>query len=682
VNRLKDSTSPYLLQHADNPVDWYPWSGEAIEKAKVDDKPIFLSVGYAACHWCHVMAHESFENPETAEIMNQHFINIKVDREERPDIDSLYMDAVVALTGQGGWPMSVFMSPDGKPFYGGTYFPPIPRFNMPSFKDLLTEIAHLWKEDRSDLLSRAEQLTDHISKSTELVPAPGGVNESNFTAAAEALFKRFDWTHAGWGNAPKFPQSPVIEFLFRQHDRNQDKLALDMAVKSLDAMAKGGMYDLVGGGFHRYSVDDLWLVPHFEKMLYDNALLIKTYLQGWQITRESNFKAVAEESLRFIKRELRDNRGGYYSSLDADSEGEEGTYYIWSEDEISGALVEADLIELTTEAFGLTKSGNFEGKNIPTWTVGIESLAEKKGVPHDTIRAEIERAKDLLLEYRSSRIRPGLDDKILTSWNGLVLIALCAAARVLGDEEHRKDAEILANFLLTEMFVDGKLMRSWRKGKANFVAYLEDHTALGLGLLELYQINFNPRWYLAAVDQAEEILENFHDPQGGFFDTRHDHEQLIARPKGLQDSPIPSGNSMAAMLLLKLGALTGESRFLDPAEVAIGAMQANAAKYPTAFGNWLSAADFALGPQLQLAVIGKSKDQDFKEMVEVVSKSYLPRLVMAGAIPGADDIPDLLIGRDQIEGKATAYLCQAFACKLPTTSPEELARQIEEVRSV
>lgn len=624
------------------------------------------------------MAHESFEDPDTAAIMNEHFINIKVDREERPDIDALYMDAVVTLTGQGGWPMSVFMSPDGKPFYGGTYFPPSQRFNMPSFSDLLTEIARLWREDRDGLLARANQLTNHIRNSPVLSPTSEAIHDSQFTSAAEVLFKRFDWTHAGWGSAPKFPQSPVIEFLLRLHDRNQDKLALDMAEKTLHAMAKGGMYDLIGGGFHRYSVDDQWLVPHFEKMLYDNALLIQTYLHGWQIIGEPKFREVAEESLRFLNRELRDPGGGYYSSLDADSEGEEGTYYLWLLDELQNALGDPDLVALVTEAFGITADGNFEGKNIPTGTSEIEALAEKFNKSETVISRAIEKAKEQLLTFRGKRIRPGLDDKILTAWNGLILTSLCTAARVLDDKEHLTDAQALANFLLDEMVVDGKLHRSWRKGIANFVAYLEDHAALGLGLLDLYQVDFNPRWFQGALNQAMEILENFQDPDGGFFDTRHDHEQLIARPKSLQDSPIPSGNSMTVMLLLKLGALTGETGFIGPAEGAIRAMQVSAAKYPTAFGNWLCAADFALGPQLQLAIMGDPQETDFAEMVQVVNEIYLPRVVIAGGVPGTEDAPDLLENRDQIKGMATAYLCQAFTCKLPTTSPDDLARQIEE----
>jgi uncharacterized protein YyaL (SSP411 family) len=627
------------------------------------------------------MAHESFEDDETAAIMNEHFINIKVDREERPDIDALYMDAVVAMTGQGGWPMSVFMSPEGKPFYGGTYFPPVPRFNMPSFKDLLLQIERLWREDRQELLTKGDQLTDHINNTPTLTPAADLIDKGIFSTAADVIFKRFDWTNGGWGSPPKFPQSPVIEFLFRQYDRNKDKLAIDMATKTLHAMAKGGMYDIIGGGFHRYSVDTFWLVPHFEKMLYDNALLIETYLHGWQITEDDSFRDVAVQSLEFINRELRDVNGGYYSSLDADSEGEEGTYYVWSQDEITDAVGDDNLSELVTEAYGITSTGNFEGKNIPTWTVRNNEMAEKRGVSEEIISGDIGKATRKLLEYRSQRVRPGLDDKILTSWNGLALKALSTAARVLLEDKFLQDAQKLAGFLLDEMVVNDKLMRSWRNGKANFIAYLEDHAALGLGLLELYQVDFDDRWYQASVNQAEEILENFQDPRGGFFDTRHDHEQLIARPKGLQDSPIPSGNSMAVVLLLKMAALTGEGRFSDPAEASIRAMQGNAAKYPSAFGNWLCAADFALGPQLQLAIMGSGQDSEFKDLTAVVNQGYLPRLVMASAPPGSDIDLSLLKDREQIDGKTTAYLCQGFTCKLPTTSPEELRGQIEETRN-
>ena len=681
-NRLSESTSPYLLQHSENPVDWYPWSEEALDLAKSEDKPIFLSVGYAACHWCHVMAHESFEDPETASVMNENFINIKVDREERPDIDALYMNAVVAMTGQGGWPMSVFLTPDGKPFYGGTYFPPVPRFNMPSFKDLLQQIAELWQEDRTDLLTKSDQLTDQINNTPGLTPAVEGIDKDIFPDAAQVIFRRFDWTNGGWGAAPKFPQASVIEFLFRQSDRNDDKLAMDMATKTLDAMAMGGMYDIIGGGFHRYSVDEFWLVPHFEKMLYDNAQLLETYLHAWLITGNETYRNTALETLEFMNRELRDLGGGYYSSLDADSEGEEGTYYIWSQDEISEALQDDALVEIVTEAFGFSNKGNFEGKNIPTWRTSINELAESRNVSAEYIAAQIDEAKSKLLQFRSQRIRPGLDDKVLMSWNGLTLKALSIAARVLSSETIQKNALDLADFLLEEMVVEGKLMRSWRKGKSNFTAYLEDHASLGLGLLELYQVDFNDRWYQAALRQADEILANFKDPRGGFFDTRHDHEQLIARPKGLQDSPLPSGNTLAVTLLLKLAALTGDGRFSDPAESAIRAIQSNAAQYPSAFGGWLCAADFGLGPQLQLALIGNRDEPAFKKLLDVPNQQFLPRLVMASAPAVSDHGPNLLDGKEQIDGSPTAYLCQGFACKLPTTSADELRTQIDEARAV
>ncbi len=679
-NQLHNSTSPYLLQHAENPVDWYPWSIEALTLAREQDKPIFLSIGYAACHWCHVMAHESFEDAETATIMNEHFINIKVDREERPDLDSVYMDAVVAMTGQGGWPMSVFLTPEGKPFYGGTYFPPVPRYNMPSFKDLLLQISALWNEDRSKLLENTDQLTDRITSTPILTPTSENVDPSTLPAAVEAIFRGFDWTQGGWGDAPKFPQSPVIEFLMRHHDRTNDKLALDMAVKTLEAMVKGGMYDLIGGGFHRYSVDKFWLVPHFEKMLYDNAQLVETYLHAWQITGKDAFRDVALDTLEFLDRDFKDPAGGYYSSLDADSEGEEGTYYLWSNAQIVDALEDENLAEIVREVYGITEAGNFEGKNIPTQTVKLSEAAERRGISESEIAVIISGAKKKLLSYRSQRIRPGLDDKILTSWNGLTLIALSKAAKTLSNKDHLMKAQKLANFLLKELVIDGNLMRSWRQGKANFSAYLEDHAALALGLLELYQADFNSRWFHAAYHHAEEILGNFQDPNGGFFDTRNDHEQLIARPKSLQDSPTPSGNTLAALLLLKLFALTGENRFYEPAESVIRAMQENAVRHPSSFGGWLCAADIALGPQLQLAVIGKVEQPGFIHLVEVANHQYTPRLVVAAAPPNFKGGPQLLEHREQVDGKPTAFLCQGFACRLPTTSPDELKVQIEQAR--
>jgi len=678
-NRLQNETSPYLLQHAENPVDWYPWSEEALMRAKEEDKPIFLSIGYAACHWCHVMAHESFEDLETAKIMNESFINIKVDREERPDLDSLYMDAVVAITGQGGWPMSVFLTPEGKPFHGGTYFPPSPRFNLPSFKDLLTQIAKLWQQDRSRLLEISNQLGDHIASVPLLITTDNEFDRQGLDRAAETLFNLYDWKGGGWGSAPKFPQSIIIEFLFRRYHRLGDKLALDMATHALRSMAKGGMYDLVGGGFHRYSVDDHWLVPHFEKMLYDNALLIPTYLHAWQITNDPEFRQIATESLAFLKREMFDDAGGFYSSLDADSEGEEGLYYIWSLDEIREIFEKSEDSELIIEAFGITEEGNFEGRNIPFRSTDFSTLSKKYQVPPEKISTILERAKGNLLEQRDKRIRPDLDDKILTSWNGLLLSALSIASRVLDSQEFKAIAQGLARFLLEELQTQSGLKRSWRQGSARFTAYLQDHAALGLGMLDLYQTDLDPRWYDAAVNQAEEILTHFSDPVGGFFDTRDDHEKLIARPKSIQDTPIPSSNTLATSLLLRLAALTGYSRYREPAESALKAMQENATQHPSAFAGWLCEIDFALGPQLQLAIVGQPDTDRFQSIKAIADHQYLPNLVLAGGIPNRSPKPTLLEGRSMIDELPTAYLCLGFNCKLPVHSPDELASQISQV---
>jgi len=677
-NRLQNETSPYLLQHAKNPVDWYPWSDEALQRAKDEDKPIFLSIGYAACHWCHVMAHESFEDVETAKLMNAFFVNIKVDREERPDLDSIYMNAVVAIAGQGGWPMSVFLTPEGKPFHGGTYFPPTPRFNIPSFKDVLMQISKLWQEERTRLIELSKQLSEHIESVPQLIPMDENLDTQALDRAVETLFRLYDWKGGGWGQAPKFPQSMIIEFLFRRYQRTRDKLALDMATNALKSMAKGGMYDLVGGGFHRYSVDDKWLVPHFEKMLYDNALLIPAYLHAWQITKDPEFHQIALESLSFLKREMLDESGGFYSSLDADSEGEEGRYYVWPLDEIRYVLKDPKLFNLVVKAFGITENGNFDGKNIPFRATDISTLSENFQLPPDEIAELLEQAKASLLFHREKRIRPGLDDKILTAWNGLLLSALSIASRILESEEEKLISQRLGEFLLDELNTEDGLMRSWRQGSARFTAYLEDHAALGLGMLDLYQVDFDVRWYRAAVDQADEILAHFTDPEGGFFDTRDDHEKLIARPKTIHDSPIPSGNTLATSLLLRLASLTGDSNYSDPAENALKAMQENASRHPNAFAGWLCEIDFALGPQLQLAIVGEPDSETFHRIKAIADYYYLPRLVITGGIPDGSPQPDLLEGRQMLDGKPTAYLCQGFACKLPTNSPEALELQLKE----
>jgi uncharacterized protein YyaL (SSP411 family) len=680
-NQLVGSTSPYLLQHAENPVDWHPWGPEALEKAREQDKPIFLSIGYAACHWCHVMAHESFEDPKTAALMNENFVNIKVDREERPDIDSLYMEAVVAMTGQGGWPMSVFLTPDGRPFYGGTYFPPARRFNMPAFSEILLALADKWSNDRDSLLDIGNELTDRIAAAPALRAGDNELDPQKFDRAAESLFRGYDWTHGGWGQAPKFPQPMAIEFLLRRYARSQDKLALDMAKHVLSAMADGGMYDQLGGGFARYAVDEIWLVPHFEKMLYDNAQLARVYIQGWQVTGDHQMLVVANETIAFMLREMRHPEGGFYSSYDADSEGEEGKFYVWSIEEINATIDDPKLSELFIAAYGVTEAGNFEGSNIFYRAGKPETLAEQYSMDVETVEKRLAEARELLLQSRRQRIHPGLDDKVLTAWNGLTLITLAEAARATQNEKYLVAAQTQANFLLDNLLVDGKLLRSWRDGKAQYTAYLEDHAALGLGLLALYQNDFDARWYREAVRQADELLEAFADPEGGFFDTRHDHEQLIARPKSIQDSPTPSGNTLAAMLLLTLGAYEGAARFIEPAESALRAMVLTASQHPSAFAGWLNTMDFAIGPQLQLAIAGSPSDARFDELLSRFNSEYIPNLIVAGGEPGADDQPTLMAERSMREDRPTAYLCQGFVCQLPTTEADELLRQLEDALS-
>ena len=677
-NRLADETSPYLLQHAENPVEWYPWGSDAFRAAQEQDKPIFLSIGYAACHWCHVMAHESFEDDKTAALMNEYFINVKVDREERPDVDTIYMDAVVAMTGQGGWPMSVFLTPEGKPFYGGTYFPPQRRFNLPSFGEVLEHIHTEWQNNREHLVSLGENLTDRISIKPDLPESADELNLEILDRAAENLFRSFDWEHGGWGGAPKFPQSSAIENLLRRHNRYQDKLALEMATLTLDHMARGGIYDQVGGGFHRYSVDAVWLTPHFEKMLYDNALLARVYLHAWQETSNPYFWHVVEGTLGFLMREMRHPNGGFYASLDADSEGEEGKFYVWTPAEIRNAIQDPALAEMALDIFGVTEKGNFESANIPNLPEKLETLVERTGLPEQELLEKLSKINQELLEARSDRVRPATDDKILTSWNGLTLVALAEAARVSGRAEFLSAAQQLADFLLTRLYVDGKLMRSWREGKAQHSAYLEDHAALGEGMLALYQVDFNNRWFKASVKCAEEILAHFNDPIGGFFDTRDDHEQLISRPKSIQDTPIPSGNSLAVSLLLKLAALNGDERYTEAASTALQNVVTTAERIPSSFAAWLNALDFALGPQLQLALMGDPADEKFQMLMQVSDQPFLPRMVRAGGLKHDEGAPALLSNREPLDGSPTAFLCQGFACKLPTTDPEQLKKLISE----
>jgi hypothetical protein len=677
TNRLAGESSPYLLQHADNPVDWYPWGGEALERAHNEDKPIFLSIGYAACHWCHVMAHESFEDPATAALMNEQFINIKVDREERPDLDGIYMQAVTAMTGQGGWPMSVFLTPEGKPFYGGTYFPPVRRYNMPSFTEVLQTIARLWQQDRPRLLQSSEQIAAYLDEhSTSLGQESIPFDPDNVKQALVNLAQSYDWQNGGWGKAPKFPQPMVIEFLLRSATRG-DAEARDIAIHALEAMARGGMYDLVGGGFARYSTDDRWLVPHFEKMLYDNAQLARVYLHGWLVSGEAQFRQVCEETLDFVARELTDPLGGFYSSLDADSEGEEGKFYLWTPDEIQAVLEDPQDFALVCAAYQVNDAGNFEGKTIFQRQLTDAQLAERFRIDPETVAARLKEAHQKLLSARSKRIPPGTDDKVLTSWNALMLHAYAEAGRYLGRADYLEIAQRNAQFLLENLAVDGRLLRSWRKGQANHNAYLEDYAALILGLLALYQSDGEVAWYRTANWLADEMIAHFSDPGGGFFDTRDDHETLLYRPKDLQDNATPSGNALAACALLQMAAYQGRSDWRGLAEAMLASLQGLMARYPTAFACWLHAADFSLGPVSEVVLIGDGDHPVFQALRQELWKHDFSRLVTAlSPDPAAPGSPALLQDRPLLNGLPTAYVCQGFVCQQPTNSPEELNEQL------
>ena len=557
-NHLASETSPYLLQHAHNPVDWYPWSEEALEKAHREDKPIFLSIGYAACHWCHVMAHESFENSETARLMNQNFINIKVDREERPDLDGIYMNAVISMTGQGGWPMSVFLTPDGEPFYGGTYFPPTARYGMPGFREVLLAIDHVWREDREQAFQVSKQLVEHLQSTASW---GGGdtpsLSSRDLELAAQKLVSNYDWQYGGWGSAPRFPAPLAIEFLLQQGTRGAEA-PVQVAVHILKTMQRGGLYDVIGGGFHRYSTDDHWLVPHFEKMLYDNAQLAQVYLHAYLITGETSFKYICQETLDFILREMTHSLGGFYSSLDADSDGEEGQFYIWSLAEIEQVLSKGADLDLFLKIYPITSQGNFEGKNILQKTTAEDQLAAEMGLPLGEVHHRLEKIHHRLLEARAKRPRPQTDDKVLVAWNSMTCKVLAEAGRSLGRDDYLRAAQMNADFILTQMYFENRLHRSWRDGQARHNAYLEDYAALCLGLMALYQADGNAHWYEWALRLAEEMRVNFSDPTGGFFDTRHDHGSLLIRPKQVQDNAVPSGNALAALALLQLADLSGD----------------------------------------------------------------------------------------------------------------------------
>jgi uncharacterized protein YyaL (SSP411 family) len=648
-NRLAGETSPYLLQHKDNPVDWFPWGEEALSRAREEDRPLLVSIGYSACHWCHVMERESFEDPETATLMNERFVCMKVDREERPDIDAICMEACQAMTGHGGWPLNAFLTPEQAPFYAGTYFPPEPRQGMPSWRMVLLAVAEAWEGRREEIRAQGTRVVQSLGATARLQPSLEPIQEQLVRDAVSGLRGSYDSVNGGWGAAPKFPQASTIELLLARGER-------EMSLATLHAMARGGIYDHVGGGFSRYAVDATWTVPHFEKMLYDNALLARAYLHGWQVSGEERFRQVCCQTLDWALREMRGAEGGFCSALDADSEGVEGKFYAWTVEELREVLGPS-LSEEAIAYFGASEGGNFER--------GLNVL-EGRGVEPERL-PEI-RCK--LYGARAERVRPGLDDKRLASWNALMISALAEAGSVLEREEYVLAASTCASFLLSDLRDDhGRLLRTWKQGRAHLGAYLEDHAFLLEALITLYETTFEPRWYHEAVGVAETMIERFSDPEhGAFFTTPVDHEQLVARRKDLEDSPSPSGNSAAAFGLLRLALLSGDGKYERHAMGVLRLLFPLAVRHPGAFAHLLQAADFYLAPVREVAIVGP--DPGAATLLRVVRGEYRPHIVVAG---GASDGVPLLEGRDPVDGQAAAYVCEHFVCKAPVTEPDELA---------
>jgi uncharacterized protein len=677
-NRLAGATSPYLLQHATNPVDWFEWGDEAFDRARSLDRPVLLSVGYAACHWCHVMAHESFEDPTTAALMNANFVSVKVDREERPDVDAIYMDAVQAMTGQGGWPMTVFLTPDGEPFYAGTYFPNEPRHGMPSFGQILTAVASTWRERRPDVLQQGARVADALRQSQGLHASSEPFTAEALSVAARGLAGSFDRTWGGFGGAPKFPQPMTLEFLLRMHLRGTAG-ALEMVTGTLDRMAAGGIHDQVGGGFHRYAVDGRWHVPHFEKMLYDNALLARLYLHAWQLTGTERYRATVVKTLDYLLREMRHEDGGFFSSQDADTEGREGAFYVWPWEELVGVAGEP-----VAAWFGALPEGNWEGTNV-LWTPRpAERVAEEQGLKPEALTAAVREATVRLFERREGRIRPGVDDKVLAAWNGLAISAFAEAGRALGEERYVRAAEDAGGFVLHAMRdPDGALRRSWRDGRRGGRGFLEDHAMMAAACLELYQATFDPRWFVEARALADRTLERFADREaGGLFQTDVDAERLIARPKELFDNAVPSGNSVAAEVFLRLALFTGEAAYERAAASALGAVRELASRAPSALGHALGAADLLVSGGQEVAIAGP-RDDAWRELTGEVWRRFLPNAVLAAADPedpadsGAIAAVPLLGGRRAVDGRPAAYVCRSFVCRRPVTSAADLAAELD-----
>jgi len=678
VNRLVHESSPYLRQHAHNPVDWYSWGTEALERARQLDRPIFLSIGYSACHWCHVMEHESFEDPEVAAILNEHFVSIKVDREERPDLDHIYMTAVQLLTGHGGWPMSVFLTPDLKPFYGGTYFPPDDRQGLPSFKRLLAALVDAWGTRREEIVQTSGQLTDSLRLAGRLEPSTEEPGPELLRRSLLSLERSFDATHGGFGSAPKFPHPMELRLLLRISKRFGDEDALRMAQLTLDRMAMGGIYDHLGGGFHRYSTDERWLVPHFEKMLYDNALLSLAYLEGYQATGAPLYRRVVEETLDYVLREMTSPEGFFYSTQDADSEGEEGKFFVWSAQEVQSVLGK-ELGEVAAYVYDIIPSGNWEGHNILHRTKTEEQDARILHLSEAELQRLLREAKTKLFAVRSQRVWPARDEKALTSWNGLIIDALAQAAQVLGVPAYRAAAVKAADFVLSTMRAeDGRLFRTYSSGSnPRLNGYLDDYAFFVNALVSLYEATFEIRWIESALSLSDVMIDQFWDSaEAGFFYTGRSHEQLITRTKDVQDSSIPSGSSMAALALLRIAKLTGRRDLREKAETTLRAFGGLMASAPLAVGQMLVALDFHVGPVTEFVIVGDPAKPDVEEALQLVRKGFRPNKVVALQTTAAPDartnqiVP--LLAEKTSRGALTTYICKDFACQAPLEGIEAL----------
>ena len=673
-NRLARETSPYLLQHADNPVDWYPWGTEALDRARQEDKPILLSIGYAACHWCHVMAHESFENEATARLMNEKFINIKVDREERPDLDNIYMQAVQALTGHGGWPMTMFLTPFGEPFYGGTYYPPEERQGMPSFSRVLNAVSDAYRNKPDSVAQTSRQLREIYESAKLQARSEGALTPHALDLAYRGIAQKYDVRHGGLEGAPKFPPTMALDFLLRYWRRTGTDYALEMVTHTFRQMARGGIYDQVGGGFHRYTVDAVWLIPHFEKMLYDNALLIRLGAYVWQATRDEEFMRVTEETVRWVEREMTSPEGGFYSSQDADSEGEEGKFYVWTLPELDKLLGSDSPI--VREYYGATPGGNFEGKNIFHVRTDSSLIAARAGIKRQLLDRIIADAKATLYNARAKRIWPGRDEKILASWNGLMLRGIATAARVFERDDMARLAIRNGEFLYSRMIEGGRISRLWSKNGNKRNGFLEDYAAVGLGFISLYELTFDLKWISRATEIAHSMVQWFWDDQlGAFFDTPSDAEVLITRPRDPTDNATPSGTSLAVDLMLTIAELTHDADMRRRATFVLETLATPLLRYPSAFGHMLGAADMAVNGAVEVAIAGVPADKSFKALAHEVASHYVPSLVLAGGSSAAGVA--LMEGRTPTGTKATAYVCRSYACEAPATSAELLASQLE-----